>query len=268
MKKEELWQKLLLSPGNEDLIWELFHENSKNGHYGHGLSEAEVRARVNELERSLSFTGYPVVELPTPPLVLDQPLHKVILSRISFRNFTPRLLSQQELAALLYHAYGVTRLSTDLSSRSLRAIPSGGGLYPLEIFFHTTCVHELRSGLYHYNPAKNNLRLLREGDKTSKISESLLQPDLVLGASLVMFVTALFERSIFKYGDRGYRYILLEAGHLAQNVNLVVTALGLGCVNIGGFFDHEIDDFLDLDGITHSTIYMIAIGGKPAEGPR
>jgi nitroreductase len=58
---------------------------------------------------------------------------------------------------------------------------------------------------------------------------------------------------------------LLEAGHVAQNLNLVATALGLGCVNIGGYFDREIDEYLDLDGITHSTIYMLAIGGMPLD---
>lgn len=84
----------------------------------------------------------------------------------------------------------------------------------------------------------------------------------ILGSSLLVFITAMFERSIFKYGDRGYRFVLLEAGHAAQNLNLVSNALGLGSLNIGGFFDREMDDFLGLDGITHSTIYMVAIGKK------
>lgn len=79
---------------------------------------------------------------------------------------------------------------------------------------------------------------------------------------MIVFITAIFERSVFKYGDRGYRFIFLEAGHVAQNMNLVCAALGLGCVNIGGFFDREIDDLLDLDGITHSTLYMLALGRK------
>lgn len=73
-------------------------------------------------------------------------------------------------------------------------------------------------------------------------------------------VDAVFERSTFKYGDRGYRYALLEAGHVAQNLNLAATALNYGCVNIGGFFDRKIDQFLGLDGLTHSTIYMMLIG--------
>ncbi len=118
------------------------------------------------------------------------------------------------------------------------------------------------AGLYHYNASKNQLRFLREGDQTSRISEAVAYPDLIVGASVLIFITAIFERSVFKYGDRGYRFILLEAGHVAQNVNLVANALGLGCTNIGGFFDRQTDDFVGLDGVTHSTIYMIAIGNK------
>ena len=77
---------------------------------------------------------------------------------------------------------------------------------------------------------------------------------------MIVFITAVFERSVFKYGDRGYRFVLLEAGHVAQNINLAVTALGLGCVNIGGFFDRDIDEFLGIDGLTHSSVYLMAIG--------
>jgi SagB-type dehydrogenase family enzyme len=94
----------------------------------------------------------------------------------------------------------------------------------------------------------------------------MVQAEVGRNASLIIFITAIFERSVFKYGDRGYRFIFLEAGHVAQNINLVSNALGLGSVNIGGFFDREIDDFLDLDGVTHSTIYMIAIGKKAEKG--
>src|SRR5207245_9426145 len=141
-------------------------------------------------------------------------------------------------------------------------VPSGGARYPLEIFFHSATIEGLQAGLYHYNPAENHLRFLRKGDATNKIAEAMAYPDLAAGASLLVFITAVFERSIFKYGDRGYRFILLEAGHVAQNINLVTNALGLGGTNIGGFFDRQIDDFLGLDGVTHSTIYMIAIGKK------
>jgi SagB-type dehydrogenase family enzyme len=91
-----------------------------------------------------------------------------------------------------------------------------------------------------------------------------MQPAVVLNASLVIFITALFERSVFKYGDRGYRYSLIEAGHIGQNLDLVCAALRLACLNIGGFFDRRVDELLELDGVSHSTIYSVAIGSREA----
>jgi SagB-type dehydrogenase family enzyme len=87
---------------------------------------------------------------------------------------------------------------------------------------------------------------------------------LANGASLLIFISAVFERSIIKYGDRGYRFILLEAGHVAQNMSLLANSLGLGCVTIGGFFDRLVDDFLGLDGVTHSGIYLMGLGKNGA----
>lgn len=82
---------------------------------------------------------------------------------------------------------------------------------------------------------------------------------------MVLFITALFERTVFKYGDRGYRFVLMEVGHLAQNVHLVTQGVGLAGVSIGGFFDREMDRLLRLDGLNHSTLCLIAIG-KNSEG--
>jgi SagB-type dehydrogenase family enzyme len=260
---ERLWEKALLPQVNEDLVWELFHENSKNGHYSSVLSKEEIQASINELHESLPFENYPIVDLPDSILPLSVSLGEAITSRASSRDMEPCPLSLSKVATILHYAYGVTRDNTNTSlSRPLRAVPSGGALYPLEMFFHTAYVEGLRPGLYHYNPCKRHLRFLNEVNETNSISKSLLQPELAHGASIMVFITAVFERSVFKYQDRGYRYILLEAGHAAQNINLVATALGLECVNIGGFFDREVDEFLDLDGVTHSTIYMIAVGRK------
>jgi len=93
----------------------------------------------------------------------------------------------------------------------------------------------------------------------------LVQKNLAYDSSVLFFITALFERATFKYGDRGYRFVLLEAGHVAQNINLASGGLRLGCMNIGGFFDRQIDDLLGLDGVTHSTVYLVAVGGKEGE---
>jgi SagB-type dehydrogenase family enzyme len=260
---QKQWQDVLLSPGSEDLAWGLFHENSKNGRFSMSATDEEVRDHINRLHESLLFEGYPMVELPRSLEPLRLSLEKAIATRVSVRDLTAGPLTLPTVATLLHYGYGVNRDRKDSDfPRSLRVIPSAGALYPLEIFFHTTRIEGLNAGLYHYNPSKNHLRLLREGDETRRIAEAMVQTEVALGAALIVFITAFFERSVFKYKDRGYRFVLLEAGHVAQNLNLVSNALGLSALNIGGFFDREIDDFLNLDGVTQSTIYMMAIGRK------
>jgi SagB-type dehydrogenase family enzyme len=254
------WDDFLLSKDTEP-VWELFHENSKIGRHAQALSDDEVLLRMSELEESLVYKGYPCFDLPDSLVPLNLSLEQAIATRSSIRDMTPSQLSLPELGTLLHYAYGVTQPNRQGKSiRPFRAVPSGGGLYPLEIFFHTTQVTGLESGLYHYHPTYRRLRLLRNGDDSARIAESMLQPSIALGASLIIFLTALFQRSVFKYGDRGYRYAMFEAGHVAQNVNLVCKGLGLGCVNLGGFYDREIDEQLELDGLTHSTIYIVAVG--------
>lgn len=258
---EELWQKLLVPPGNEDHIWELYHENSKLGRYDIHPFDSEILQRMHESHESLPFIGYPTTELlrTLPPLTI--PLDKAILSRTTNRNLQPVSIALDTLSTLLHYAYGVTRDNAETGlPRPFRTIPSAGALYPLEIFFFSSHLHSQPPGLYHYNPTSHSIRLVLLGDHTQQISDCLVQSELVQTASLVFFITAFFDRSIFKYGDRGYRFIFLEAGHVAQNINLVSRALGLESINIGGFFDREIDTFLSFDGITQSTIYMITIG--------
>jgi SagB-type dehydrogenase family enzyme len=130
----------------------------------------------------------------------------------------------------------------------------------LELYFHSAQTVGFQSGVYHYNPTKNQLRLIRSGDQTETIARGMVQQSFARDASLIVFITALFDRSTFKYGDRGYRFALIEAGHVAQNLNLTALGVNLASINIGGFYDRKIDDFLDLDGLTHSTLYMVAIG--------
>jgi SagB-type dehydrogenase family enzyme len=263
------WQNLLLSPGDAEQIWELFHENSKIGRHSFGLSDQQAWERLSRFHESLPFSGYPVVRLPRKLEPITQSLARAITTRASVHDMTPKTLTIRRLATILSYAYGTKREGqSPASTRQLRVVPSAGALYPLEVFVYSEHVKRLAAGLYHYNPVKNQLRRLRRGNEISKIAQAIVQSDVAYGASLLVFITAVFERSVFKYGDRGYRFVLLEAGHVAQNINLVAGAMGLGCLNIGGFYDREIDEYLDLDGVTHSTIYLVAVGrDEKANGP-
>jgi SagB-type dehydrogenase family enzyme len=140
-------------------------------------------------------------------------------------------------------------------------VPSGGALYPLELYVHASAVLGLPIGLFHYEPPGHQLRLLRS-DPDASFRSGLVIPEMAERAAVTIFLTAIFYRSTFKYGDRGYRFVLLEAGHVGQNLDLTAAALGLTSVNIGGYFDEIIDDYLDLDGLRHSAVYLAAVGGR------
>lgn len=265
-----LWKELVL-PTVENDVWELFHENSKVEQHRRWLdrdaaADGRMRALAKSFHEALPYNGYPKTALPAslPPLSLC--LGEAIFNRSSALSLKPVSLTVTTLAALLHYSYGITRANTVTTfPGQFRAVPSAGGLYPLEIFFHSTHIKDLAPGLFQYHPIDNTVRLLVKGDHTARLADAIAQAELAHGASLVIFLTAVFERSIVKYGERGYRFALLEAGHVAQNLCLITTALCLGSVPLGGFLDREIDDFLGLDGLTHSTIYAMAIGQRHPE---
>jgi SagB-type dehydrogenase family enzyme len=261
----KILRKLQNQPsGVEDFAWEWFHENSKIGRYDPFPPAETVLTQMSRYFETLSFPQYPEFLLSDEPAPLTMPLEKAIANRVSTRELKPDPLSLPELTAILHYSYGINRDNKDTGyPRPFRNIPSGGALYPLDVFFHGSAVQGLEKGIYHYNPLTHSLRLVHPRNETPKLARALVQPELAYGSSVMFFITAQFERSYFKYRDRSYRFILLEAGHLAQNINLSATALGLGCVNIGGYFDRDIDELLGLDGLTQSTLYLTAVGRLP-----
>lgn len=261
------WRTAHIPPNPDGEAWELYHENSKTNRYDAPIPNEEVRRHMLELWPSLPYEGYPTVELP-PPEPIERGLSEVILGRHTARSLAPAQLSLAQLSSLLHFSYGQTRDMTGQGyPRPFRVVPSGGALFPLEIYFHTSRVTGLAAGWYHYSAAGNVLHSLRAGDDSRRLAEALVQQNLALDASVVFVISAMFNRSTFKYRERGYRFALIEAGHVVQNLCLTSQALGLGVVPIGGFLDREVDALLALDGLLHSTLYMAAVGEEPAEQP-
>ena len=257
------WRHAQLAANNDGEAWELYHENSKTNRYDAPLSSEEVRQRMLDSWPSLPYEGYPTIGLPTSA-ALDVPLSAAILGRHTARSLKPAQLTLAQLSALLNYSYGQTRdWSEQGYPRPFRVVPSGGALFPLEIYFHTNRVDGLVPGWYHYSAAGNLLHRLKEGDDSRRLAFALVQQNLALDASVVFVISALFARSTFKYRERGYRFTLIEAGHVGQNLCLVAQGLGMGVVPLGGFLDREVDALLSLDGLMHSTLYMLAVGAEP-----
>lgn len=259
---QSIVRNALVPPAEDDACWELFHENSKTEAHARPPANDYVRARMAEQALALPYLGYPTVMLP-PPAMLSVPLGAVVRRRVTGRTMTSCPLTLEQLSTLLFHAYGETRDNADTPfPRPFRTVPSGGALYPLDLILHSARVEGLAPGFHYYDPTGHALRTIRRGDQTHKLSNCFVQRELPLDSSLQLFMTAFFERSTFKYADRGYRFVLLEAGHVAQNLNLCAAALGLAATCVGGYFDREIDALLDLDGVTRSTVYAQVIGAS------
>ncbi len=264
---DSLFKQIALPDRPSDLVWEQFHENAKaNDQYGIALSNEAIASTVENLSETLPYHYLTKTPLPTKNVAIKKKFKTIIQNRITTQNIKPTHITLQELRTILYFAYGETRDNKNtVYPRPFRTVPSGGALYPLELYFFSNgFITGLPAGVYHYSPTQNCVALLQKGDLTKEIANALIsfQNQLAYDTTLIIFITAIFNRSIFKYRDKGYRFVLLEAGHVAQNINLTATALNLGVINIGGYNDRLMDKFLGLDGLNHSTIYLNGIGKK------
>ena len=240
---------------------ELFHEASRlypNVVDGWTVG-ASLLARSPELRASASRavrrrTGLPAVRLPEPVPVGD--LDGLVGARRSTREYAAAPLRLPQLSTLLRTSYGVTGA---LGRQPLRAVPSGGALYPLELYVAAQRVERLERALYHYDPLRGVLEHVRP--LASDELEGLTPYDeLLVPSAAVTMISAVFWRSRFKYGQRAYRFALLEAGHVAQSFLLAATALGLAACPVGGFYDRKVDAFLGIDGLYEASVYLLPVG--------
>lgn len=257
---EQIYQSI--APHEDEKLYELFHENSKITPYDKKISIGEIQERMRSHIVSFDYSDYPTTILPEGEEEFSLSLSETLHQRQTNLKPYPVEISLLQLKNLLHYSYGISRDNTAAGfPHPFRMVPSAGALYPLEIYFHHNYVNGLDSGLYHYNPMKNSVSCLMRGDHTTKLKSAFVQPDLILNSSIVIFITSAFNKGFFKYGERVYRFALLEAGHVAQNLALTAYAMKLACVTIGGYFDKLVDDFIGIDGVNHSTIYVASING-------
>lgn len=211
-----------------------------------------------QVRRYRTYPGAKRTPLPGRDFALDEPLGAVLARRRSVRDFTLQPMPLATLGRLLHASYGA-KGEPETAEVCERSAPSAGGRYPLEIYVATQSVEGLEDGIHHYDVRAHELELRRPGVMQPRLVELALEQEMVRGSNVVAIITAVPERTMWKYGQRGYRYVWLDAGHLGQNLYLVATALGLGPVGIGGFFDGELNALLDLpEG--EEAFYLVAIG--------
>jgi SagB-type dehydrogenase family enzyme len=190
-----------------------------------------------------------------PPAPSSLALGEAIRKRRSRRTYGQTPLTLEELSTVLFAAQGITD-----TARGLRAAPSAGALYPLETYSIVHRVQGLAPGLYHYRPSNHTLALLDEQELGGKLTLAGVGQLMLARAGAVIVFSAVYARTTRRYGARSERYILLEAGHAAQNIYLAAEGAGLAACAVGAFDDRALNAILGLDGQYESALYMMTLG--------
>ena len=220
---------------------------------GHSLDWDLMPKAFKEYENPIAR-----ITLPKPEIAGDPDLWRLLAKRRSRRAFDhKKTMTAGTLSALLWATQGLTGR---YGQSAFRTAPSAGGLYPIETYLHIRAVEGFETGLYHLRPNEFDLEFLKKGDFSIPLAQAGLGQSLLAEAHAVFLWSALIERSKWKYRERAYRYIYLDAGHIAQNLYLAAEALHLGACAVGAFFDDEVNDLVGLDGKEEMVIYMAAVG--------
>ncbi|UCH10953.1 MAG: SagB/ThcOx family dehydrogenase [Fidelibacterota bacterium] len=195
------------------------------------------------------------IPLPEPRTDSDISVEKTLTMRTSIREFKKTSLTLSQVGQLLWAAQGMNR------PEGHRTTPSAGALYPLELLLMAGEVEDLDPGLYRYTPEEHHLIPLLKGDLRKDIATASLDQAWVREGPAILILTAIYERTTGKYGQRGYRYVHMEVGAASQNLHLQAAAMGLGTVAVGAFHDDKVNALLHLPNDEHPLLIMPI--GKP-----
>lgn len=193
------------------------------------------------------------ITLPEPKYDSDISVEEAILNRRSIRGYDSQALTLQDVSQLLWAAQGIT------NSYGNRAAPSAGATYPLEIYIVAGDVEGVAIGIYKYEPQQNELIKVLDGEYRKALADAALNQQFITEAPLNIVITAIYERTTNRYGDRGIRYVHMEAGHAAQNVYLQAVALNLGTVVVGAFNDKQVANIMALPD-NEVPLYIMPVG--------
>ncbi len=202
------------------------------------------------------------IDLPEPAGLTSGPVSvaEAINNRRSRRKFSHQPLSLQELSWLLWATQGVQEQG---KIRTVRTVPSAGGRHPFDTFLAITNVTGLKPGLYRYLALSHQLILIREDkDINDLIAAICHEQKWIAGAAVTFIWIAVPYRSAWRYSERAWRYLLLDAGHVCQNLYLACEAIDAGCCAINAFDDDALNQFLDLDGKNRFAIYLAPAGHR------
>jgi len=240
--------------GKEISIGERFHKETSLT--WRGVVGDLFREKPKQPPQYKVYAGATKIELPKPEYT-GMTVEEAFKKRRSVRNYSTKPISKAQLSQLLFAAQGVTG---KMYGKALRTAPSAGALYPFEIYIIVNNVQDLPRGIYHYSVLDHALELVKPGDFRGQITDAGLDQEMLGDAGVTFVLSAIFDRVRHKYGERGLRYVYMEAGHISQNIYLQAVSLGLGSVCAGAFLDEKVNQLIDVDGWKEAGVYLHAVG--------
>lgn len=239
-------------------IGEEFYKRS-----GHKRDEQRKPPEPPRPETYKTFPDAKRIALPQPTTDGGPGLWRVIQNRHSIRQYSDQPISLQTLSQLIWACTGRTH-ERDNEHRQFRTAPSAGATYPFDTYLIVNNVEGLEPGRYHYDVRDHALELLEAGQLGEATASVCMGQKTCATGNVVFCWVATVERAVWRYGERGYRYTLIDAGHIQENLHLAATALGLGCCAIGAFYDDDANRFFKVDGVKEVVLYLSTIGQPSA----
>lgn len=242
-----------------------YRTNNNNIGFRAGLSNffqnnAAMTSANKELEEDLND----VILLPKAKKI-RAPIGTTIGLRRSVRKYCENKLSIQELSNLLYYGQGVSDeidMEVTLGGSSkikLRNTPSAGGLYPIQLYFFIKNIESLKNGFYLYYPYIHGIKIINLNDVKE---ENFAEFGNLTSKNVNVFFIYVYNMYVNsrKYGDGGTAFAFIEAGEIAQNIQLISTAMGYGSCDIGGYEKQHLEKLIKIDGLTNQVIHMTIVG--------
>jgi SagB-type dehydrogenase family enzyme len=205
-----------------------------------------------------------IIDLPDPETAETNSISvsDAINHRVSVRAYSKKSLSLAELSYVLWCTQGVKEVTTRPATQ--RTVPSAGARHCFEAYILVNNVEGVPKGLYHYLAIDHKLQEVNMDENIAqKITKACLDQRFILNSAITMILTAVRYRMMWRYTERGYRYMHIDAGHVMQNLYLCAEAIDSGVCAIAAFEDDQINNALGVDGVEQFTIYVGVLGKKP-----
>lgn len=233
-----------------------------HGHTFFGATDQTVAAFPSRLPVDKRYAERPLVALPSDCAAGDD-VFPTIIRRRSVRRWVEPGLTLDQLATVLYHAFGI-----HLEDDGAYPDPSVEDNHALNLYVVVNDVLGLDAGVYYYHRHEHALLRIRAGDFRRKAHAASIFQDVVGDCDAVLAMSIDRDRCGYPDADRGYRYAALDAGMLGGRVYLQATGLGLGCCGVGAFFDDEVSALIEVSAQQELVLYLVALGAKAGEHSR